>query len=336
MTYAYQTRSTKKHRFTCQLNNNSFEISQCNATGRPMLGNLSGADLRALHVFVTVAECGGFSPAQVVLNVSQPTISVQIMNLERRLGFRLCERGRTGFRLTRRGGAVLDQAKTLFGSVKEFRSEVNSLAGRLMGELHAGFIDTVISNEQAKMSQAIAGFRNRNQEVALSLTVGSPVELERAVIDERMHLAIGYFGRRLEFLHYEPLFRERQEVYCARGHVLFDRSPDGATQADLERADWVARGYPLGEDLRSYAPPRTSATASHMEAIAMLILSGHHIGYLPDHYARPWVAANLMRPVLPAKLAYEVSFDLVTRRGRRQSNVLKAFIQDMKAAHSVA
>jgi DNA-binding transcriptional LysR family regulator len=162
-----------------------------------MLGNLSGADLRALHVFVTVAECGGFSSAQVVLNVSQPTISVQITNLERRLGFRLCERGRTGFRLTQRGGAVLNQAKTLFGSVKEFRSEINSLAGRLMGELHVGLLDTIISNGQAQVPRAIAEFRNRNQEVALSLTVGSPVELERAVIDDRMHLAIGYFGRRL-------------------------------------------------------------------------------------------------------------------------------------------
>jgi len=299
-----------------------------------MLGNLSGADLRALHVFVTVAECGGFSPAQAVLNVSQPTISVQIMNLERRLGFRLCERGRTGFRLTQRGGAVLDQAKTLFGSVKEFRSEVNSLAGRLIGELHVGFIDTIISNDQAQVPRAIAGFRNRNQEVALTLTVGSPVELERAVIDDRMHMAIGYFGRRLEFLNYEALFRERQVVYCARDHVLFDHCPDGVSKSDLEHADWVARGYPLGEDLRSYAPPTTSATASHMEAIATLILSGHHIGYLPDHYARPWVAAKRLRPVLPAKLAYDVTFDLVTRKGRRQSNILKTFVQDVKIAHS--
>ena len=298
-----------------------------------MLGNLSGADLRALHVFVTVAECGGFSPAQAVLNVSQPTISVQITNLERRLGFRLCERGRTGFRLTQRGGAVLNQAKTLFGSVTEFRAEVNSLSGRLMGELHLGVLDTTISNGRARVPRAIAAFRARNQQVALSLTVGSPIELERAVIDDRMHLAIGYFGRRLELLTYETLFRETQQVYCARDHVLFDRCPDKVSQADLERADWVARGYPLGEDVRSYAPPNSSATASHMEAIATLILSGHHIGYLPDHYARPWVAAKELRPVLPGKLAYDVTFDLVTRKGRRRSDVLKAFLKDLKSAH---
>jgi len=70
-----------------------------------------------------------------------------------------------------------------------------------------------------------------------------------------------------------------------------------------------------------------------MEAIATLILTGHHIGYLPDHYARTWVAEKLMRPVLPDQLAYDVTFDLVTRRGRRQSNILKTFVQDLNAAH---
>ena len=301
-----------------------------------MIGNLSGADLRALHVFVTVAECGGFSSAQVVLNVSQPTISVQITNLEQRLGFRLCERGRAGFRLTRRGGAVLDQAKALFGSVKEFRSEVNSLAGRLMGELRVGFLDTIISNDEARVSRAIAAFRGRNQEVALSFAVGSPVELERAVIDDRMHLAIGYFGRKLELLTYEALFRERQVLYCGRGHFLFERCPDSVSRTDLEHADWVARGYPLGEDLRSFAPPTTSATASHMEAIAFLVLSGHHIGYLPEHYARSWVRAGQLRPIRPDDLAYDVTFDLVTRKGRRQSKVLQAFVQDVRSAHGKA
>ena len=300
-----------------------------------MLGSLSGADLRALHVFMTVAECGGFSSAQVVLNVSQPTISVQIMNLERRLGFRLCERGRTGFRLTQRGGAVLNQAKSLFGSMKEFRSEVNSLAGRLIGELRVGCLDTILSNDRAQIPRAIAEFRARNQEVVLAFTIASPVELEQAVIEDRLHLAIGYFGRRLEFLTYDALFRETQVIYCGRDHALFESCPNGVSRAELERADWVARSYPLGEDVRSYAPPTTSATASHMEAIATLILSGHHIGYLPDHYARTWTSANLMRPILPAQLAYNVTFDLVTRKGRRQGTILRTFVQDLKSAHSV-
>ncbi len=298
-----------------------------------MLGSLSGADLRALHVFVTVARCGGFSSAQAVLNVSQPTISVQIMNLEKRLGFRLCERGRSGFRLTQRGAAVLDQANSLFGAVEEFRSEVNSLAGRLIGDLHIGAVDNIITNEQSKVSKAIDRFRKRNQQVSLTFTIGGPVDLEGGLIDDRIHLAVGYFGRRLELLTYEELFQERQVLYCSKNHFLFEGAPHRVSRRDVERADRVARGYPLGEDLRSYAPPTTSATASHMEAIAMLILSGHHIGYLPDHYAKSWVTSGQLRPVLPKTMTYDAAFHLITRKGRRQRRILHAFVQDLREAH---
>ena len=63
-----------------------------------MLMNLSEGDLRLLRVFAKVVEAGGFSAAQIELNVSQSTISTHMTALEQRLGMRLCERGRSGFR----------------------------------------------------------------------------------------------------------------------------------------------------------------------------------------------------------------------------------------------
>ena len=65
-----------------------------------MLNQLSDLDLRLIRVFLSVLDAGGISAAQTALNVSQSTISTQLATLETRLGFRLCERGRAGFRLT--------------------------------------------------------------------------------------------------------------------------------------------------------------------------------------------------------------------------------------------
>ena len=58
-----------------------------------MLANLSEGDLRLLRVFAKVVEAGGFSAAQIELNVSQSTISTHMTALEQRLRVRLCERG---------------------------------------------------------------------------------------------------------------------------------------------------------------------------------------------------------------------------------------------------
>lgn len=60
-----------------------------------MLSNLSEGDIRLLKVFVKVVEAGGFSAAQIDLNISQSTISTHMTSLEQRLGMRLCERGRS-------------------------------------------------------------------------------------------------------------------------------------------------------------------------------------------------------------------------------------------------
>ena len=65
-----------------------------------VIGRLSDLDLRLLRIFVAVVESGGFSLASARLNVAESTISSHMADLEKRLGMRLCERGRSGFRLT--------------------------------------------------------------------------------------------------------------------------------------------------------------------------------------------------------------------------------------------
>jgi DNA-binding transcriptional LysR family regulator len=70
------------------------------------LRRLDNIDLRLLRVFVAVVEAHGFSEAQFALNLSASTLSTHLAALERKLGGRLCDRGRGGFRLrpTRRRG----------------------------------------------------------------------------------------------------------------------------------------------------------------------------------------------------------------------------------------
>ncbi|VEB41567.1 chromosome replication initiation inhibitor protein [Chromobacterium violaceum] len=64
---------------------------------KPALGQVSDFDIRLLRLFRAVAECGGFSAAEGVLGISRSAISLQMGDLEKRLGIRLCQRGRAGF-----------------------------------------------------------------------------------------------------------------------------------------------------------------------------------------------------------------------------------------------
>jgi len=62
-----------------------------------MPSKLANVDLKLLHVFMTIAEAGGFAAAQAQLNLSGSRISTLIADLAARLGMRLCQRGRVGF-----------------------------------------------------------------------------------------------------------------------------------------------------------------------------------------------------------------------------------------------
>ena len=97
-------------------------------------GQVSDADLRLLRIYKTVVESGGFSAAEVELNISRAAISISMADLETRLGFRLCQRGRSGFSLTEEGSKVYQYTLQLLSSIEDFRTQINGLHEKLKGD----------------------------------------------------------------------------------------------------------------------------------------------------------------------------------------------------------
>src|SRR5688500_17854620 len=110
---------------------------------------LHNVDMKLLRVFDAVVRCGGFSAAQAALNVGQSTISEQMGQLEARLGVKLCERGRAGFRLTQQGSAIHANTQTLLAAVDKFRQEADAHKKRVAGPLNFGVIDNTVTDPNA-------------------------------------------------------------------------------------------------------------------------------------------------------------------------------------------
>ena len=85
-------------------------------------GQISDFDLRLIRTFRAVADCGGFSLAEVELRMTKSAISKQISDLEVRLGVQLCHRGRSGFALTTEGQTLYKASTRLFGEIEGFLS----------------------------------------------------------------------------------------------------------------------------------------------------------------------------------------------------------------------
>ena len=309
-------------------------VATSGATATPRLHK---ADLHLLAVFMTVAECGGFAAAQVALNVSQSTVSRKIGDLERRLGIRLCQRGRAGFHLTDKGRVVYEACEHLATALESFRTTVGALHGELVGDLSIAVIDNWATERGYPMADVLRAFRGKARRVHIDFHTLAPDEIERAVLENRVNLGIGVFHQHRPGLRYETLYDDPVELYCGAGHALFDRASRELDRNDVRAADLAHRAY-LSE--RQVAPLTagldSTAKARQIEGVAFLILSGWHIGYLPAAYAKRWVASGRMRSILPDTYRLNTKIELVTRRGVALTLVSRTFADLLRETTGVS
>jgi LysR family transcriptional regulator, transcriptional activator for bauABCD operon len=283
-------------------------------------------DLRLLRLFMTIVEAGGFAAAQGELGLSLSTISAHVTRLEGRLGVRLCRRGRGGFALTDEGRVVYDEARRLIGQIEQFEGRVRGLKGSLSGTLSIGLVDNTITDPNAPLERLFAAFAHAAPQVMPTLVTRPPNELLRDVVSGQLQVAIGSFPKIALGLAYMDLYEETQRFYCAASHPLFT-VPDGEIDVErVRRHAIIGRTYWGQRDLKIFAIGGPSAVVSDMEAEARLILSGAYLGYLPEHFARRYVAEGRLRALRSDLFAYGALFQVAYQPERARHPVLRTLL----------
>nr|WP_282103373.1 LysR family transcriptional regulator [Halomonas getboli] len=293
-----------------------------------MSGQLVDADLRLLRIYRKVVECGGFSAAEVELNISRAAISMAMNDLETRLGMRLCQRGRGGFALTDEGAEVFEATLQLQAAVEGFRTRINGLHAHLRGELNIGITDNLVSMPEMHITHALSALKERGPEVRINIRMMPPSDIELGVLDGRLHTGVIPSLKPLAGLEYLPLYAEASRLYCAVGHPLFDVAE--VTERQLAECDAVVPAYAQTPEIKACQEPlRAAASASDREGIAFLILSGRYIGYLPNHYAERWVRDGRMRGLNPETRHYLTRYSAITRKGSPPNLVLESYLEEL-------
>jgi len=282
--------------------------------------------MKHMQTFCTVVESGGFVSAQAALGMSQPAISTHIRDFEIRLGFQLCQRGRSGFNLTEKGELVYARCRSMLNNVSDFEADLGELRNKLTGTLRVGLIDSTISNPDFPINKAIQRFFERENDVSIKLEILAPEELERDLLNGHIHLGIGPFQRRDNTLSYQLLDKEKHDFYCGKEHPLFSLPAAEITWETLQRYPVSTRAYLQQTDLPGI---QNKAYVSNMEAQALLISSGKFMGYLPKHYAQTWLDTDDMRAIDHLNLEHESPFYLAMRASSSMQNIVKVFVQDI-------
>lgn len=289
---------------------------------------ISDIEIRLLRVFKAVVESGGFTNAQVALNLSQSTVSNQMSLLESRIGFVLCQRGRAGFKLTSEGEAFYKQTVDLFNAVGQFESGVAEIKGRLSGTLRIGFLDNIITDALCPLKDTLSKFiQQPDNDVQISLKVLSPPALENAVLNNELDVAIGIFPHRIPGLRYEYLYRERDILVAHPDNPLASIDDPRLLSSYLPGASRIVRTFLTDEEFPFNDIEVQEARVSSLEASAILILSSNYIGFLPEHYAQTWLKTGELVELISNKFHRFSDFHAVIRDQQGSvSSALKVFL----------
>jgi aminoethylphosphonate catabolism LysR family transcriptional regulator len=199
-----------------------------------------------LHAFHAVATHGGFSRAAAVLNVTQPTLSGQVKNLEERIGTKLFHRKQRGIELTGLGKRLLRHTSDIERAEREigmlFAREQQEVAGKLVIGADAPYqIMRILANFNARYPAVSASIRFGNTSWLISALNEGIVDviiapnLSRRARLHTLALAPDYLR---VFVNLDHPWRARQSIDLEElgDQTLVMREQGSTTRAVLDRA----------------------------------------------------------------------------------------------------
>jgi DNA-binding transcriptional LysR family regulator len=168
-------------------------------------------DIRQLQYLAALAREKHFTRAAKVCNVTQPTLSGRIRQLEQELGVPIVERGQRFHGLTPEGEKVLKWALAILDNWSSLQQEIAKLRntkGTLIGRLSFGVIPSGLPMA-ALIAKAI---QDRHPAIELTVLSQSSVEILRNLEDFSIDVGLSYLDNEpIEGMRAEAIYQER---YC--------------------------------------------------------------------------------------------------------------------------
>lgn len=241
--------------------------------------------LNQIVYFQTVARCQHFRLAASELNISQPSLSRSISNLEDELGIILFERKGRTVTLTKYGRIFLEHADRILNDVALAEKQMKRLAGS-SGHVDIAYVFPLAAWYIPHMvRQFLAG--GSNEKISFNFHQTNTYEMVNGLKAENYDVIFGAYVEDEPGIQFVPILKQEMIIITPLGHPL--ASKENVSLKDLE-------GYPvIGYDrnsglgkftLRTYASyslqPNIICESPDENAIASLVAEDFGIALIAD------------------------------------------------------
>ena len=282
-----------------------------------------------LEYLLAVVNFGSFSLAAERSFVTQPSLSMQIKNLEEELGVVLLDRSKKPVILTQAGEVVAERARDV---VKMFNSVYEDV-------LRLGVIPTVAPYLLPRMVQDFAG---RCPDVHLEIKEMITPQIVRAMEHDEIDAAILAGGTCPEGITEDCIFDDKFYAYLSPGHRLFERSNIRLEDLDLKEMLLLSEGHCFRDQILDLCPSKGGAHASYyfesgsLETLMRIVDNTEFMTIIPE-MAVPYVPQEHAAQVKPlAKGAVSRKIAVAVRRTYVKDSIVKVLKESVAAVGGAA
>ncbi len=250
--------------------------------------------LRQLTYLVALSQELHFRRAAERVNVTQPTLSVQIQELEKRLKAPLVERSSTRVMLTPLGREVTDRARRILSDVQDIVDLAASSQHGFEGTIKLGVPPTL---GPYLLPHIVPDLHANYPDLKLYVQEGKPQDLQMDLQEGIYDLVISPLPINHSDLEVERLFREPLHVVAAPDHPL-------ASKERIERSDLagesvlaIEKGHHLHdqvvqlcEDLDAKLLRDYEGTS--LDTLRLMVGMGVGLAFLPALYVRSEIGSR--------------------------------------------
>ncbi|TMI82630.1 MAG: LysR family transcriptional regulator [Bacillati bacterium ANGP1] len=286
-------------------------------------------NVHQLKIFHTVARSGSFSRAAAELLISQPSVSIQVGDLERQFGTDLFEQVGKHVRLTEAGRVLDDYAARILALIDETRVAMDEVKGLRRGRLLLGATPT----PGTYLLPALLGrFKEQYPSIEISLRLADTRRIQEMLLQRQLDL--GLVGGSVSFPDLEAavLLNDELVLVVAPSHPF-------ATLPSVRVADLAGEPFILrerGSGNREAADEALHRAGVHVtpvfevegaEMVKQAVAANLGLSILSRCAVELEVAAGRLRIVPIEGLRIERAISLLSRRDHRLPRVAQAFLE---------
>jgi DNA-binding transcriptional LysR family regulator len=242
--------------------------------------------IRNLQYLAALAHERHFARAAAACDVTQPTLSSGIKQLEEELGLLIVQRGRRFEGFTPEGNRVLEWARRILSDFESLQQEASELRAGLVGRLRLGVIPTTLP----MVSTVTSPFALRHPQVVITVLSLSSIEIQRGLDDFSLDAGLTYLENEpLANVRAVPLYQESYFLFTPMGSPLANRREISWREAasvplclltpDMQNRRIVNRHFhEAGIDIRPHIE------ANSIVALCSHLRSGHWSSVLPQTF----------------------------------------------------